>query len=80
MTLYDAVSDLFLWIEGYDLSHPERDTSSGFTRTTTVVSLYGEGTSGHGEDVTYESAALDLALKRISRPASVGPTGRFGSS
>ena len=67
MTLYDAVSDLPLEIESYDLSHPERDTSSGFTRTTTVVSLYGDGIRGRGEDVTYDGEA-HYALRDAEEP------------
>ena len=67
MTLYDAVSALPLRIEGYDLSHPERDTSSGFTRTTTVVSLHGKGRTGRGEDVTYESEE-HYALRDVEDP------------
>ncbi|SFR61134.1 hypothetical protein [Halogeometricum limi] len=57
--LYDHVSDLDLSVTGYDLDRRERDTSSGFTRATTVVSLHGDGETGRGEDVTYETAAHD---------------------
>lgn len=53
--LYDSVADLDLRIDGYDLTRHERDTSSGFTRTTTVVTLHGEDETGHGEDVTYDA-------------------------
>ncbi|MCU4717569.1 enolase-like domain-containing protein [Halapricum hydrolyticum] len=53
--LYDHVSDLELEIEGYDLEQRERDTSSGFTRATTIVSLHGDGETGRGEDVTYDN-------------------------
>lgn len=53
--LYDQVADLEFYIDGYDLELHERDTSSGFTRATTVVSLYGEGETGQGEDVTYDT-------------------------
>ncbi len=55
--LYDQVSDLELAIEDYDLEQRERDTSSGFTRATTTVSLHGDGEAGRGEDVTYDSDA-----------------------
>jgi L-alanine-DL-glutamate epimerase-like enolase superfamily enzyme len=55
--LYDRVADLDLAIDGYELTRRERDTSSGFTRTTTVVSLHGDGETGQGEDVTYASEA-----------------------
>ncbi|WP_331236236.1 enolase-like domain-containing protein [Natronorarus salvus] len=54
MTIYDAVADLDLVIEGFDCSLAERDTSSEFVRTTTTVSLHGRGQTGRGEDVTYE--------------------------
>ncbi len=55
--LYDAVADLDVSIEGCDIELNESETSSGFTRTTTIVSLYGDGETGRGEDVTYESEA-----------------------
>jgi hypothetical protein len=57
--LYDSVADLDLEVDGYDLSGRERDTSSGFTRATTVVTLHGGGERGRGEDVTYENEAHD---------------------
>lgn len=57
--LYDAVEGLSVEIEGYELHHHERDTSSGFTRATTVVSLHGDGETGQGEDVTYDNDAHD---------------------
>ncbi|MES3516781.1 MAG: hypothetical protein PPP58_03850 [Natronomonas sp.] len=59
MVYYEAVADLTVEIEGYELRHHERDTSSGFTRATTVVSLYGDGETGRGEDVTYDGDAHD---------------------
>lgn len=53
--LYDAVADLDLSIDSCELALRERETSSGFTRTTTIISLAGDGVVGTGEDVTYES-------------------------
>ena len=53
--LFDRVVDLDLGIDGYDLALQERETTSGFTRTTTTVSLHGGGHTGRGEDVTYDS-------------------------
>lgn len=53
--VYDHVADLELRVDEYDLEQHERDTSSGFTRTTTVVSLHGDGKTGQGEDVTYDN-------------------------
>ena len=68
--LYDRVADLDLRIDSHDIELQERETTSGFTRTTTVVSLHGGGHTGRGEDVTYDSAphytlveqGLDAAL------------------
>ncbi|MDL5360690.1 hypothetical protein [Halalkalicoccus sp. NIPERK01] len=62
MALYDAVSDLPLTIEDASLSRCERDTSSGFTRVSTVISLSGDGEEGRGEDVTYEAEDHDALL------------------
>jgi len=53
--LYDPIADLNVRVENYDLELRESETSSGFTRTTTVVSLQGDGETGRGEDVTYEN-------------------------
>ena len=54
--LVPALADLPLTIERYRLEGLEREVSSAFTRTTTVVHLYGDGEEGIGEDVTYERA------------------------
>jgi hypothetical protein len=51
-TLYDQVRELPLDIESTDLTGRSADTSYGFTRPTTVVSLAGDGATGVGEDVT----------------------------
>jgi len=56
---YERVADLGVTIEGYDLTRHERETSSGFSRVTTVVSLHGDGETGRGEDVTYADEAHD---------------------
>ena len=53
--LYERVSNLELEIKDYHLEQRERDTSSGFTRATTIVSLHGDGETGRGEDVTYDN-------------------------
>ncbi len=64
MSLYDAVSDLPLEIEGYDLEPLAQDVSSGFHRQTTVIALRGGGETAVGEDVTYEGAEHDAQLAR----------------
>ena len=57
--LYDRLADLGVRIDDYALTRHEQETSSGFARTTTVVSLHGDGETGYGEDVTYDGAAHD---------------------
>ena len=53
--LYERVADLPVRIDGYDLERRQRETSSDFTRTTTVLTLHGDGHHGRGEDVTYDA-------------------------
>ena len=56
-----------------DVELRERDTTSGFTRTTTVVSLHGDGHTGRGEDVTYDSGPHHALAERGSElPLSWG--------
>ena len=62
MSLYDAVADLSLQIEGYRLDRLARTVSSGFERVSTVFTLYGGGEEGAGEDVTYEAEAQEAQL------------------
>jgi len=59
MARYDRVADLSLSVDGYDLARHERETSSEFTRVSTVVSLRGDGHTGRGEDVTYDAVDHD---------------------
>jgi hypothetical protein len=64
VSLYDAVRDLPLTIDSYDLEVDELDVSSGFTRKTTTIRLTGSGEDGLGEDVTYEASEHDAQLAR----------------
>jgi hypothetical protein len=57
MSLYDAVRDLPLYIEGYRLEPIEREVAREFTLRRTVVVLYGRGEEGHGEEVDYDPRA-----------------------
>ena len=59
MDLFERVADLPVVVEEYSLETIERDTSSGFARATTVVTLSGERCAGMGEDVTYETEEHD---------------------
>jgi hypothetical protein len=54
MSLYDAVRNLPLHIEGYRLEPLEREVARGFTLRRTAVVLYGEGEEGRGEEVDYD--------------------------
>ena len=54
--LYDAVAELPLKIDSYELERLEYVVSPEFTRVTTLVHLRGGGDEGIGEDVTYTSA------------------------
>ena len=67
MMLYEQVTDLPVHLEAFEMSRHERDTSSGFTRTTTVVSMHGSGETGRGEDVTYDGEAHDELLDSSPR-------------
>ena len=57
--LHDELADLEVRVDAMDLTRFERETSSGFTRATTVGSLHGEDAVGRGEDVTYDADAHD---------------------
>lgn len=67
---YAPVGDLPLTIDSVSFERRERETTSGFTRATTVLTLEGDGHWGRGEDVTYDLAEhaperwerLDLSL------------------
>lgn len=60
----DALLELPLAVESVAYGRRERDTSSGFTRVTTVIELAGNGVVGRGEDVTYAAAAHDIFADR----------------
>jgi hypothetical protein len=64
VSLYDAVRDLALTIDGYDLEVRSLDVSSDFTRVTTQMRLFGAGEEGLGEDVTYDGAEHEAQLAR----------------
>ena len=52
MSLYDAVRDLPLEVEGYALDLLSLQARPDFLRKTTVIRLQGGGEEGIGEDVT----------------------------
>jgi hypothetical protein len=51
---YSRVAQLSLRIERCELLPLARDTSSGFTKVSTVVRLTGDGHEGQGEDITWD--------------------------
>ena len=51
---YSRVAELPLQIERCELLPLVRDTSSGFTKVSTVVRLTGNGHEGQGEDITWD--------------------------
>lgn len=64
MTLYDAVRDLPLELEDYDLELLELQARADFLRKTTVVHMHGGGEEGIGEDVTYHAVEHDRLQAR----------------
>lgn len=64
MSTYDAIRDLPLLIEGYELEGLELQAREDFLRKTTVVRLQGAGEEGIGEDVTYASDEHDRLQAR----------------
>jgi L-alanine-DL-glutamate epimerase-like enolase superfamily enzyme len=61
MSTYDLVADLELRIDGYALDGLVQDTSSDFTRKSTVIHLQGGGEEGLGEDVVYDAVDHEIA-------------------
>jgi len=55
MSTFDALADLPLEVEGYELEGLRAQVSSGFERLSTVVHLQGAGAEGLGEDVVYDA-------------------------
>ena len=70
--MYDRLADLPVTVDGVDLERHERETSSGFDRSTTEVVMTGAGETGRGEDVTYETEE-HVALEE--RPPDFGLEG-----
>lgn len=54
LTLYDRLADLPLLVEGHTMELLEQPVSSGFVRVSTLITLFGGGHEGKGEDVTYQ--------------------------
>jgi L-alanine-DL-glutamate epimerase-like enolase superfamily enzyme len=59
VSLPEALAQLPLRIDGYELERLQRDVSSAFTRVSTHIRLHGDGEEGVGEDVTYDAEDQD---------------------
>jgi hypothetical protein len=55
VSTFDALADLPLEVDGYELEGLRAQVSSGFERLSTVVHLHGGGAEGVGEDVVYDA-------------------------
>jgi hypothetical protein len=71
MGLYDRLAGLPLTVDSSDRVRHERDTSSGFVRVTTELHLHGDGATGRGEDVCYDTEDHD-ALVDVPPVAGAG--------
>jgi hypothetical protein len=69
---YDQIAGLDVQVDDCEFELREQDVSSGFTRTTTVVSLSGDGHTGRGEDVTYDSEPHYSLVEDNPEPPIIG--------
>jgi L-alanine-DL-glutamate epimerase-like enolase superfamily enzyme len=60
LSTWNAVAELPLQIDGYELEGLQATVSSEFERKSTVVKLRGDGHEGQGEDVTYDAVDHDI--------------------
>ena len=72
VSTYDAVKDLPVTIESYELEPLEREVAQGFTLRRTVVVLRGGGEEGRGEDVDYDPYVQEQFQKRTAELPLVG--------
>jgi len=72
MATYDAVRELPLTIEGYELEPLEQEVAPEFTLRRTVVVLRGNGEEGRGEEVDYDPQAQKLFQSRRNELPFVG--------
>jgi hypothetical protein len=59
MSAYERIADLTVTVESVSRRRYTGATTSGFERTSTEYRLVGDGVTGRGEDVTYETADHD---------------------
>jgi hypothetical protein len=73
VSTYDAVKDLPLEIDGYELEPLEHEVAPGFTLRRTTVVLRGGGEAGRGEEVDYD---VDAQQRFQARRAELPLAGR----
>jgi len=73
MGLYARIAGLELVVDTVELRPLSLETSSGWTRHTTVVRLHGRGAVGEGEDVTY-SEGEQRAFQAAGAPPELAGT------
>jgi hypothetical protein len=61
---YARIAGLPVRIERCELAPLTRDTTSGFTKVSTVVRLFGDGQEGQGEDITWDQIDQIEHLRR----------------
>jgi len=74
---YEPIADLPLTVDGLDYEQHEQDTSSDFTRVTTVLELHGDGETGRGEDVTYDTEDHERLAEAVDAGEFSLPAGSF---
>ncbi|MEF8799667.1 MAG: hypothetical protein V5A56_01355 [Halolamina sp.] len=74
---YELVVDLPLTVETVEYEQFTQETSSGFTRTTTVFHLSGDDETGRGEDVTYDTADHERLAEALDTGEFSLPLGEF---
>lgn len=74
---YAVVADLELAVEAVGYEQFTQETSSEFTRTTTVFELRGDGEMGRGEDVTYDTEDHERLATAMDAGRFSLPTGSF---
>lgn len=74
---YGAVADLPLRLDAIDYEQFTQDTSSDFTRVTTVLQLRGDEAVGKGEDVAYDTEDHERLADALDSGEFDLPTGEF---
>jgi L-alanine-DL-glutamate epimerase-like enolase superfamily enzyme len=66
VSAYNAIADLPITVDEYELEANDREYSPEFTRGSTIIHLRGDGQEGIGEDVVYD--VLDHVAHRDAGP------------